>query len=57
MEAPSVVEGRHYKYEKNSILLAGKWSKLAEKNIGGNIQPASPKDVEGPHSFMCNGCM
>lgn len=55
IEAASDIEGHHYKYEKNAVLLTGKWEKLAEKNVGKNHQPPVAANTE-PHSFGCNSC-
>ncbi len=56
MEAVSTVEGHHYKYEKNSVLLMGEWKMLAVKNLGQNIQPIHSKHIHNRQSYSCDGC-
>lgn len=45
VEAVSTLEGHHYKYEKNSVLLNGNWKILDPQKLGKNIQPIHPKHI------------
>ncbi len=56
VENTTTLEGHHFKYEKNSILLMGEWKKLAVKNVGSNIQPIHPKYIKYHHGYGCDGC-
>jgi hypothetical protein len=56
VEKPSTVPGHHWNYEKNSVLLTGKWERIPVKGFGNNLQPEKVEGVEGGHGFGCNGC-
>ncbi len=56
VEEITTLEGHYFKYERNSILLMGKWKKLAVKNFGANTQPIHPKHINNYRFFSCDGC-
>ena len=56
VEKKSAQEGHQFGYEKNSVLLLGKWDKIALKGLGANIQPVDVTQHQGGHMFGCNGC-
>ncbi len=51
----STVEGEHYKYKKNAVLLRDHWKKISLTSLGNNIQPEKDQELN-PHGFGCNGC-
>lgn len=56
VEKSSAQEGHHFNYEKNSVLLTGKWARIPLKGLGQNLQPEDVKTLEDGHQFGCNGC-
>lgn len=56
VEKSSTVEGHHFGYEKNSVLLTGKWDRISVKLLGSNIQPEDISQNQSNHAFSCNGC-
>lgn len=56
VEKKSAQEGHQFGYEKNSVLLLGKWDKIALKGLGANILPVDVTQHQGGHMFGCNGC-
>lgn len=55
VEKKSEQPNHHFNYEKNSVLLVGKWDKIPVKGLGHNLQPESINAAQG-HGFGCNGC-
>jgi hypothetical protein len=55
VEKKSEQPNHHFFYEKNAVLLLGKWDRISLKNLGHNHQPTDYTTAQG-HGFGCNGC-
>jgi hypothetical protein len=50
------VEGEHYSYKKNNVLLRSEtWKAIPEAILGKNLQPETKEDLKN-HTFSCNQC-
>ena len=56
VEEKSKIEGRHYAYENNSILLFGDWDKIYFKKTGHNLQLKGEINDYNVPRIGCGGC-